>query len=58
MTVEEVGGIIMLVFVLLLTLAFVVLKLISVITWGWLWVFAPLWITFAIGCIARALRVK
>ena len=30
----------------LLTIVFVVLKLIGVIEWSWLWVLAPLWISF------------
>lgn len=28
----------------LLTIAFIVLKLCKVISWSWIWVFAPLWI--------------
>lgn len=32
-------------FVGLLTLAFIVLKLVGVIDWPWLWVLSPLWIT-------------
>lgn len=28
----------------LLTIVFIVLKLIGVINWSWLWVLAPLWI--------------
>lgn len=32
----------------LLTIAFVVLKLCGVITWSWLWVLSPLWISAAI----------
>jgi len=35
----------------LLTIAFVVLKLIHVINWSWWWVLAPLWISLAIGII-------
>ena len=31
----------------LLTIAFIVLKLCSVIAWSWWWVFSPLWIPFA-----------
>lgn len=31
-------------FVGLLTIAFIVLKLLKVISWSWLWVFSPLWI--------------
>lgn len=37
-----------LVFAILLTIAFIVLKLCNVIQWSWLWVFSPLWIDFAI----------
>lgn len=32
----------------LLTIAFIVLKLCKVITWSWVWVFAPLWIPVAV----------
>ena len=32
-------------FVGLLTIAFIVLKLVGVITWSWLWVLSPLWIS-------------
>lgn len=39
----------------LLTIAFVVLKLIGVITWSWVWVFAPLWIPFVVGLIIVAI---
>lgn len=28
----------------LLTIAFIVLKLLGIITWSWVWVFAPIWI--------------
>lgn len=30
-------------------LVFLILKLVGVITWSWLWVFAPLWIPAALG---------
>lgn len=30
-----------------LTIAFIVLKLCGVISWGWLWVLAPLWAPIA-----------
>ena len=33
----------------LLTLAFIVLKLCKVITWSWVWVLSPLWISFGLG---------
>ena len=29
-----------------LTIVFVVLKLVGVINWSWIWVLAPLWISF------------
>lgn len=33
----------------LLTLVFITLKLTDVITWSWLWVLSPLWISAIIG---------
>lgn len=35
-------------FTVLLTVAFIVLKLCGVISWRWLWVLAPLWIDAAL----------
>lgn len=32
----------------LLTVIFVILKLAGQIDWGWLWVFSPLWILWAV----------
>lgn len=32
----------------LLTIAFIVLKLLKVINWSWLWVLAPIWIPIII----------
>ena len=32
----------------LLAILFIALKLTGVITWSWLWVLAPIWITFVI----------
>lgn len=32
----------------LLTIVFIVLKLLKVINWSWLWVLSPLWITIAL----------
>lgn len=32
----------------LLTIAFIVLKLCSVISWTWVWVLSPLWISFGL----------
>lgn len=42
-------------FVGLLTIAFIVLKLTGVIAWSWLWVLAPIWISFGIGIFAAAI---
>ena len=38
-------------FLILLTIVFVTLKLCKVITWPWIWIFAPLWVPFSIGLI-------
>lgn len=35
----------------LLTIVFIVLKLLNVISWSWIWVLSPLWISFGIGFI-------
>ena len=35
----------------LLTIVFIVLKLLGVISWSWLWVLAPTWIPMGIGLI-------
>lgn len=34
-----------------LTIVFIVLKLVGVINWSWFWVLSPLWITFVIVII-------
>lgn len=39
----------------LLQVAFIVLKLCKVITWSWLWVLAPTWISTAIIMLAAVL---
>jgi len=33
----------------LLTILFIALKLCNVITWSWLWVLSPIWISFGLG---------
>mgnify|MGYP004731678747 FL=1 len=38
-------------FVGLLTIVFIVLKLTKVISWSWLWVLSPLWISLIIGLL-------
>ncbi len=35
----------------LLAIAFIVLKLIGVITWPWIWVLSPIWIPFVLGLL-------
>jgi len=35
----------------LLTVAFIVLKLMGVIDWGWAWVISPMWISLILGVI-------
>jgi hypothetical protein len=35
----------------LLTVAFIVLKLCNVITWSWVWVLSPLWISLALSVV-------
>lgn len=44
-------------FVGLLAIAFIVLKLCGVIDWSWLWVLAPIWISFAIVLIVIIIYV-
>ena len=35
----------------LLTIVFIVLKLMGIISWSWWWVFSPAWIPFAIAMV-------
>ena len=35
----------------LLTIVFIVLKLLNVISWSWWWVLAPVWIPIALVCV-------
>ena len=41
----------------LLTIVFIVLKLTKVITWSWIWVVSPLWISFILVIILVVLYV-
>ena len=41
----------------LLTIAFIVLKLLGVITWSWVWVLSPIWITLVLILIAVFIAV-
>ena len=38
----------------MLTIAFIVLKLLGVITWSWVWVLSPLWIPVAVVLVILA----
>ena len=44
----------------MLTFAFVVLKLVGVISWSWLWVLSPLWVALLliVGIIVFGLRMR
>lgn len=39
----------------LLTIAFIVLKLCGVISWSWLWVLSPIWISLGLALILFAI---
>lgn len=39
----------------LLTIVFIVLKLCGVISWSWVWVLSPLWISFSLVVIIIAI---
>ena len=41
----------------LLTIVFIVLKLCGVISWSWIWVLSPLWISFSLGVIIIAITL-
>lgn len=41
----------------LLTIVFIILKLIGKIDWSWWWVLSPLWITFTLGMLIFILIV-
>lgn len=41
----------------LLTIVFIVLKLLKVINWSWLWVLAPIWIPIIIAILIMILIV-
>ena len=44
-------------FVGLLTIVFIVLKLLGKITWSWVWVLSPIWITCVIALIISVIVV-
>lgn len=39
----------------LLTIAFIVLKLLGIITWGWVWVLSPIWIEVILVIVLLAI---
>lgn len=39
----------------LLTIVFIVLKLLKIINWSWWWVLSPVWITVIIGIVSVAI---
>lgn len=41
----------------LLTVAFIVLKLTGVISWKWLWVLSPLWISACVFVVALLVTI-
>ena len=41
----------------LLTIVFIILKLVGTIDWSWWWVLSPLWITFIIGMLGFILLI-
>lgn len=41
----------------LLTIVFIVLKLLKVINWSWLWVLSPIWITIVLIIILTILSL-
>ena len=51
-------GLVMTFFILLLPVIFIVLKVMAVITWGWLWVFVPFWGPMLLGFILRLCGIK
>lgn len=41
----------------LLTIVFIVLKLTGVISWSWVWVLAPIWISAIVGIIVALIVI-
>ena len=40
-----------------LTIVFIVLKLIGVISWSWVWVLSPLWISFTVAFLFAIIAI-
>lgn len=41
----------------ILTIVFIVLKLIGIIEWSWLWVLSPLWISWIVGIVLLVILI-
>jgi hypothetical protein len=41
----------------LLTLIFITLKLTEYVSWSWLWVLSPIWISFVVGVVLLFIAV-
>ena len=41
----------------LLTIVFIVLKLIGIIEWSWVWVLSPLWISWIVGIVLLVILI-
>ena len=41
----------------LLTIVFIVLKLLGVITWSWVWVLSPIWISLILALIVMFIAI-
>ena len=54
----KVGGVIWVVFFMLLFVVFLILQLCSIIVWSWWWVTAPIWIPIALGAVMNILGIK
>lgn len=39
----------------LLTIVFIILKLVGVIAWSWIWVLSPIWISFLIYLVIASI---
>ena len=52
------AGMIWSIFLLALAFAFIVLKIMAILTWSWLWVLAPIWGPMALGLILTIFGFK
>ena len=45
-------------FTVLLAVAFITLKVANVISWSWIWVLSPIWISILLGLLLLPLKIK